>query len=117
MSIPNFSTTTQTASEYRMDTHGVDMRETVTLGTTASGNYVKGTCMAKLTSNDKFYAYDDAEAGGAGLGLNKGILVDAVDASSADQEGVIDIHGTFDESALTGIDANGKTDLPLARFV
>lgn len=82
--------------------------------------YAAGTVLAQNTVNNEFYAYDDA--GSSGLNTAKCILTKPVLASdfpSASGTVLTEalFKGTVFYSRLTGIDANGVTDLAGRRIV
>ena len=78
-----------------------------------TGEHVKGTVMGIVTATGLWAPYDDSA--GDGTEVAKGILADTYDiqATQADlrHQAVVYIHGSFVEANLTGLDANGKTDL------
>lgn len=80
----------------------------------APATIAKGTVMGRVTATGLYKAYDDSASDGTEVAL--GVLSDAFDVSTADQNDVrlaanMYIHGTFIEAALIGLDANAKTDL------
>jgi len=86
--------------------------------TVASGEgaLVAGTVLGKITASGKYGAYDDGAADGTEVASR--ILAYDVDATAADVATPVFRTGSFKESKLTGIDANGIADLdPLCIFV
>lgn len=73
----------------------------------------KGTVLGRITASGLYGAYNDGNNDGTEVA--SGVLAYAVDSSSAglnrDVDAPMYIKGAFVESLLTGIDANGKTDL------
>ncbi len=115
--IPSITTTDQSAGSYRMNNHGIDMQESITLAFTAAGTLAKGTVLGKITASGKYAAYNDGHSDGTEVA--RGILTDSITVTAAgDAQAIMDVHGTFDSSACTGYDANAGTDLAgLCRFV
>ena len=75
---------------------------------TGEGELAKGTVLGKVTATGKYKAYDNTANDGSETA--KLILADAVDATSADVLASAYRSGCFDPDALTGLDANAKTD-------
>jgi len=74
----------------------------------------RGLVLGKITASGKYAQYSDAATDGTGVAA--GILVHEVDllgsyTSAHDATGLMLVHGYVNESALIGIDANGKADL------
>lgn len=77
---------------------------------------VAGTAMALQAATGKYVPYDDAGAGGAETCV--GFLWETIDTADYDvQATLVDNNARLDESELTGIDANGKTDLAGRNFI
>lgn len=83
-----------------------------------SGGYAKGTVLALNSTNLEWQAYNDA--GSSGINTAKAILLDQVKEADfpSQTDGVGNnvltraaVKGTFFYDNLTGIDANGVTDL------
>ncbi len=88
---------------------GTISREEVVISSTA-GAMVPGTVVGKM-ANGKYKAYSNANSAGD-ADAAAGILYAAVEDLAVDQKVVIITRlAEVDESELTGIDANGKTDL------
>lgn len=109
-------------------THGVDMTPGITLDISKftksthypNGYIPSGTAIAKITASGLYGPYSDAASDGTQT--NGGLLfssVRAVDANGntlAKVGGAKFIHGVVNTAKLpanSGIDANGKADLPL----
>ena len=104
-----------------MSEHGVNIetasRKTIPAGhppielpcTIVSGqNLVAGTVLGKITASGKYQGYDDDAA--TGIEVAAAILRNDVDASAADANGVMYVHGDFNLSDLTWVDA--VNDIP-----
>lgn len=74
-----------------------------------AGALTRGTVLGRITASGKYDAYDDGDSDGTEVA--RAILAHDVDATSADVNTVAFVHGEFNESALTGIDAAGSLDL------
>lgn len=73
-----------------------------------AGELAKGTVLGKITASGKYDAYDNTDNDGTETA--KLILANAVDATSADVKASAYASGSFNEAALTGIDAAAKVD-------
>lgn len=74
-----------------------------------SGSLVAGTVLGRVTASEKYGEYDDTAIDGTETA--RAILAIDVDATSADVNATAYVHGEFDSSQLTGIDAAGTLDL------
>lgn len=110
-------TTTVNPTEVLVSSHGTEKRLSITI---ASGTaaLVKGTVLGQYntgTNSGTFGAYNNA--GSSGLDTAKGILTDAVDASSSGVQATMYTHGEFYRSKITGIDSAAESDLKNCTFV
>lgn len=64
-----------------------------------AGELAAGTVLGKITSGGKLVAVDDSLSNGAETAY--AVLAEAVDATSADAEGIIYLSGHFNSAALT----------------
>ena len=109
-------------------THGVDMTPGITLDISkftkathfANGYIPSGTAIAKITASGLYGPYDDSKSDGtqvaAGLLFSSVRAIDPVGNNLAKVGGARFIHGLVNTAKLpanSGIDANGKADLPL----
>ena len=109
-------------------THGVDMTPGITLDISkftkathfANGYIPSGTAIAKITASGLYGPYDDSKSDGtqvaAGLLFSSVRAIDPVGNNLAKVGGARFIHGLNNTAKLpanSGIDANGKADLPL----
>jgi len=100
---------THTAEFLLSEANGARSRETITV-LSGEGELAAGTVLGIVTASGKYAAYDNAAIDGTEVA--KAVLYAAVDATSADAAGVAIVRDAeVIESALTGIDANGTTDL------
>jgi head decoration protein D len=91
--------------------HGI-VKKGVTIAKLGAGGLIPaGTILGVVTSTKKYVAYSNAETNGAGSGVAKGILAEAVDTTGGDKLANIFEGGTFKLSKLTGLDGNAVTDL------
>lgn len=82
-----------------------------------AGVLVPGTVLGKITASGKYDAYDNADVT-TGLGTAVAVLYNEVDATAADAEAVVIArHAEVDETLLTGINAEGKTDLAALQII
>ncbi len=89
--------------------NGSISREQIVVSSTA-GALVPGTVMGKVTASGEYVAYSNGASDGSEVAA--GILYAAAADVAVDQKAVIIArHAEVIESELTGIDANGKTDL------
>lgn len=115
------STQTQTSVEFLVDPNWKVVK-TVTLDSTAvdSGNTQrtsilrKALCLGKITASSDYAQYSDAASDGTQV--MTGILMEEVDlfddtGVAADSTGLMLVVGIVDNGKLTGIDANGRTDM------
>lgn len=92
----------------------------VDAGNTPTTTLRKGLVLGIVTASGEYAQYDDGA--GDGTEVAAAILLDNVnmldDTGVAEDKEQIEVllHGIVDESALIGIDANGKADLPLIIF-
>lgn len=86
--------------------HGIDSNRTVTINSGASV-LEAGTVLAKSSSGN-YTAYVDATAG---ANVAKGILFHRTDPTNGHVLAAMFVHGVVRSGSLTGIDANGITDL------
>jgi len=90
-------------------------RESITI-LSGEGVLAAGTVLGIDTVSGKYAAYDGAASDGTETAV--GILYAQVDATDADAEGVAVVrHAEVIESELTGIDADGKTDLAAIQII
>jgi hypothetical protein len=125
--LPNFGLGTEqidVPTEFRLSDHAILVG--ITIGSTArdgentpTTTLRRGLVMGKITASGKYAQYSDAATDGTGVAA--GILVHEADllgpyASAHDATGLILVHGYVKESALIGIDANGKADMKHVMF-
>lgn len=115
--IPSITTTNNTSTNYRMNDHGIDMQESITLIFGAAGTLAKGTCLGKITTSGKYAEYDNGHIDGTETCT--GVLVDAITVTAAgDAQALMDVHGTFASASCTGYDSAAATDLAgMVKFV
>jgi hypothetical protein len=95
--------------------NGTISREPVVVASGA-GVLKAGTVLGKITASGKYTVYSNVAADGTQTAA--GILYSAVDATSADTNAVmIARHAEVVETALTGIDSAGKTDLAALQII
>ena len=91
------------------EANGSISREEVTIAA-AAGALAAGTVLGKITASGKYVAYVNGALDGTGAAA--GVVYFPIPDSAADQKAVIIArHAEVIESKLTGIDADGKTDL------
>lgn len=96
--------------------NGSISREKVVIASGA-GVLVPGTVLGKITASGKYDAYDNTDST-TGLGAAAAVLYNEVDATSADVEAVVIVrHAEVDEALLTGINADGKSDLAALQII
>lgn len=89
--------------------NGYFSREVVTIAA-AAGAMVSGTVLGKITASGKYTAYSNAASDGTEVAA--AVLYTPVADSASDQTATVIIRQAEVANArLTGIDANGKTDL------
>lgn len=97
------------------------VRENITIAAAdiAAFPIVKGTVMAidALTGLAAAYLDGDSKYGTAYGILDEEVAEDAIGSTPQNVQAIIGVMGTVIESTLTGIDANGKADLPQIKFV
>ena len=74
-----------------------------------AGSLVRGTVLGRVTASGKYKAYNASATDGTEV--PRGILAQDVDASSADVNASMYVHGEFNEDELTGLDDAGKLKL------
>jgi len=107
MAIPSITSSTSSSSEFLASNEGV-WRFGVTIAS-GQGSIVKGEVLGKITASGKYGPYDNAAVDGRETAVC--IAAENVDATSGDQLCQAVFSGAAYESKLTGLDANGKTDL------
>lgn len=91
------------------EANGTRSREEITVAAAAAALPV-GQVLGKITASGKYVAYSNAALDGSEVAA--AILYDAAADSASDQKAVAIVRDAeVDESLLTGLDANGKTDL------
>lgn len=91
------------------EANGTRSREKITI-VAAAAALAAGTVLGKITASGKYTAYANGAADGSEVAA--GVLYAAVADSAADQPAVMICRDAeVAEIFLTGIDANGKTDL------
>ncbi|MBF0410982.1 MAG: head decoration protein [Candidatus Riflebacteria bacterium] len=73
-------------------------------------NLSAGTIVARQTSSGKFLAYD-ADGTDDGRRTPVGVMLEDVNASSGDTEGIVGFAGVYVEDNMTGLDDAGKLAL------
>lgn len=108
MAIPGYGTTyTNDPTAVLASQHGyITIPVTVASG---EGECEKGQVLGIVTASGKYAKYDDGAADGTEVAV--AILADKVDATSSDQLCNAYVRGLFVTARLTGLDANGQTDL------
>lgn len=68
-------------------------------------NFAKGTLLGKITASGKYTTWDNRTSGAAtdGSQILVGVLLEGVDATSADELGVVGINGVLNLSRLTAV--------------
>lgn len=88
--------------------NGTQSREEVTFVSGAA--LPPGQVVGKVTASDKYAAYNNAASDGTEVAV--GVLYAGLPTSEEDRKGVIIVRlSEVSEEMLTGLDANGKTDL------
>lgn len=90
---------------------GTRAREKVTVTVSGSTKWLSGTVLGKITATGKYVKYDEAGTDD-GRRVAAGVLWNELDPVAGDVKAtIIARDAEVLESALTGIDANGKADL------
>lgn len=117
---PGIQSEDVTPGNFLLSDHMIEKRVTIDSTARDSGNTPTtklraGLCLGKVTATGKYKEYDNGDVDGTetlvGILLAEVNLLDD-DATAQDTLGRALIHGYVDESALVGIDANGKADAP-----
>ena len=124
MNLPQFREIKSITAEIQIwafEDDTLPVRENITIASADISSFpiAKGTIMA-IDSSSKLageYTDGDPKYGTAYGILDEEIVEDAIGSTPQNVMAIVGTMGTVYESKLTGIDANGKADMPQIKFI